>query len=183
MDVLLIRHGQTDGNRARRHQHPNTKLNEIGKVQVEQLLSVVVDFAPTHLITSTNLRAVETARAIADATGLIPDTQVLFEELHRPTEIIGRRFVGLETLKYIIGWFYGASYGDGETYVQFIERLLAARQYLESFPKDARIVVVSHSVLINFFVAYRSREKRMPLPQAAWRFLRILTHKNTGVTH
>lgn len=183
MEVFLIRHGETDGNRAWRHQHANTRLNEVGKVQVAKVLDAITTIEPTHLVTSTNLRAVETARAIAESTGLIPETSPLFEELRRPVEIIGRRFVGLETLKYITGWFYGASYGDGETHAQFIQRLWAARQYLESFPKDARVVVVSHSVFINFFVEYRCREKRMALPTALWRFLRIMTHKNTGVTH
>ncbi|MBY0310294.1 histidine phosphatase family protein [Patescibacteria group bacterium] len=183
MEIFLIRHGQTDGNRAWRHQHANTRLNDVGLAQVAKVLDAVAVIEPTHLVTSTNLRAVETARAIAESTGLIPETSPLFEELRRPTEIIGRRFIGLETFKYLTGWFYGASYGDGETYGQFIERLWASRQFLESYPKDARVVVVSHSVFINFFVEYRCRTKRMGLLQALWRFVRIMRHKNTGVTH
>lgn len=183
MDILLVRHGQTDGNRAWRHQHPNTRLNEVGKAQVEKLTAAVLEFAPTHLITSTNLRAVETARVLSEATGLTPATNNLFEELRRPSALMGHRFIGLTTLRYIVTWFYGKKHADGESYPEFIERLLSARAYLEALPPDARVVVVSHSVFINLFVEHRCRPKAIPLGRALFRFLRIMRHKNTGITH
>lgn len=183
MDILLIRHGQTDGNRAWRHQHPDTRLNEVGKEQVEKLTAAVLEFAPTHLITSTNLRAVETARVLAEATGLTPATSSLFEELRRPSALTGHRFIGLTTLRYLVTWFYGRKHADGESYPEFIERLLAAREYLETLPSDARVAVVSHSVFINLFVEHRCRPRAIPLARALLRFLRIMRHKNTGITH
>jgi broad specificity phosphatase PhoE len=183
MEILLIRHGQTDGNRAWRHQHPDTRLNEAGKEQVARLQEAVLDFAPTHLVTSTNLRAVETARVLALATGLTPATSHLFEELRRPAVLTGQRFIGLTTLRYLVTWFYGRKHGDGESYPEFITRLLEARAYLESLPIDARVVVVSHSVFINLFVEHRCRPKAIPLARALLRFLRIMRHKNTGITH
>jgi len=183
MEVFLIRHGQTDGNLAWRHQHANTRLNAAGKAQVEQLLTELEVMAPTHIVSSTNLRAVETTRAITEATGLIPDTSNLFEELRRPEHIIGRRFIGLETVRYILSWFYGAIFEDGESYSEFVDRLHAAQRYLEALPNDARVIVVSHSVFINMFVVHRCRKKPLSFPQAFWRFLRIMVHKNTGVTH
>jgi probable phosphoglycerate mutase len=183
MEILLIRHGQTDGNRAWRHQHPDTRLNEVGQAQVEKLTAAVLEFAPTHLITSTNLRAVETARVLAEATGLTPETSNLFEELRRPSFLIGHRFVGLTTIHYLWRWFYGARYEDGETYPEFIDRLLSARAYLETFPPDARVAVVSHSVFINLFLEHRCRPRAIPLWRAGLRFLRIMRHQNTGITH
>jgi broad specificity phosphatase PhoE len=183
MEVLFIRHGETDGNVAWRHQHENTRLSEVGKLQVARALSRVTDFAPTHLITSTNLRAVETARAIAIATGLIPDTNALFEELRRPAYMTGHRFISLTTVWYILTWFYGRQYRDGESYDMFVSRLTAARQYLESLPANARIIVVSHSVFINLFVAHRCRSGPLWLPVAVWQFLLIMLYKNTGVRH
>jgi broad specificity phosphatase PhoE len=182
MEVLFIRHGETDGNVAWRHQHPDTRLNSVGKEQVEHVVARVRAFAPTHLITSTNLRAVETARVIAEATGLIPDTSALFEELRRPTFLIGRRFIGFTTAWYILTWFYGRSHADGESHANFVARLLAARTHLESLPPQARVVVVSHSVFINLFVEHRCRTKSLSLLRAIWRFLHILLHKNTGQT-
>jgi len=183
MDILFIRHGETDGNRAWRHQHPDTRLNEVGKEQVARLAAAVADFRPTHLVTSTNLRAVETARVLAEATGITPATSDLFEELRRPSTLTGHRFIGITTVRYLITWFYGKKHGDGESYHEFIARLLKARSYLETLPPGARVAVVSHSVFINLFVEHRCRPTPLPLARALVRFLRIMRHKNTGITH
>lgn len=183
MEVFLIRHGETDGNLAWRHQHPDTQLNAKGKAQVARAVDVVMEFKPTHLFTSTNLRAVETARVLAEATDLIPTTSHLFEELRRPKRIFGLRFMSLATVNYIVGWFYGRHEEGGESYAMFIERLIAARRLLETLPEDARVVVVSHSVFINMFIEHRCREKRISLIKAAWRFVRVMRLKNTGVVH
>jgi broad specificity phosphatase PhoE len=91
MDLYLVRHGQTDGNVARRHQHPAIELNEQGKEQVKKVAKVIRHMKPTHLITSTNVRAVETARQIGLVTDLIPETYPAFEELKRPPFLIGER--------------------------------------------------------------------------------------------
>lgn len=183
MDVYLVRHGETDGNVAWRHQHPDTQLNERGKEQVAKAVAAILKLGPTHLLTSTNLRAVETARAIAMATDLTPATSHLFEELHRPTDLFGQRFTSLSTINYITKWFYGWKDGDGESYPELIQRITKARALLETLPHDARVVIVSHSVFINLFVEHRCREKPLSLPRAFVRFLRIMTHKNTGMTH
>lgn len=183
MDVFLIRHGETNGNLAWRHQHPDTQLNAKGKAQVARAVEVIAAFSPTHLFTSTNLRAVETARVLAEATDLIPTTSHLFEELRRPARIFGARFMSLATVSYIVGWFYGRNEDGGESYAAFTQRLIAARTLLETLPSDARVVVVSHSVFINMFIEHRCREKRISLIKAAWRFVRVMRLKNTGVVH
>lgn len=183
MDIYLIRHAETDGNRAWRHQHSDTSINGNGKAQLEKLVERVLALKPTHLITSTNLRAVQTAQAIALATDIVPVVLSDFEELRRPAFITGRRFIGLETLRYLFAWFYGKTFDDGESYPEFLHRLESARTYLESLPQDARVLVVSHSVFINMFVEHRCRPKPLSLAQAVWRFLKIVRHKNTGVTH
>jgi broad specificity phosphatase PhoE len=123
MDIYFIRHGQTDGNVARRHQHPDIDLNEMGKLQVARTAKLVKRLRPTHLITSTSKRAVETAQAIGLATDLIPETYPAFEELKRPTFLIGKRFHDSDSLKYIWGWFFGvkaAPMHDGESYADFL---------------------------------------------------------------
>ena len=58
MDVFFVRHGQTDGNIAQRYQHPDTRLNEVGKAQAEAIAGKIATLEPTHIITSTQLRAV-----------------------------------------------------------------------------------------------------------------------------
>ena len=64
MEVYFVRHGETDGNVARRHQHHDTALNEIGIEQAKKVASEITNLKPTHLITSTQLRAVQTTKII-----------------------------------------------------------------------------------------------------------------------
>ena len=77
MEVYLVRHGQTDGNVGRRHQHTSTKLNQLGRAQAARVAEQIVKLAPTHIITSTNMRAVETASIIGQACNLIPETRLV----------------------------------------------------------------------------------------------------------
>jgi broad specificity phosphatase PhoE len=186
MEVYLVRHGQTDGNVGRRHQHTSTKLNEKGQAQAALVAQKIVALNPAHLITSTNVRAIETARRIAEVTNLIPDTDPMFEELRQPQSMVGERLTGLHAINYMGKWFVGiktASMHDGETYAVFVSRLAKARAYLEELPADATVVIVSHSVFINFFIEHMVRPKRMGLTRAVGCLFRILTLKNSSITH
>ena len=184
MDVYFIRHGQTDGNVARRHQHHETELNEIGKAQIKQITPVIVNLKPTHLITSTQLRAVETTKIIlAGGLDLIPDTHNAFEELARPSNMVGQRYVGLGTLWYIWRWFIGKDKSGGEDYQMFLERIKLARTYLESFDPDGRVVVVSHAIFINVFLQHVCQDKKMSLWQGAVSVLKIFFMPNGTIVH
>lgn len=186
MEVYLVRHGQTDGNLGRRHQHTSTKLNETGKAQAAAVSEIIREIKPTHLITSTNVRAIETARRISEVTDLIPETYPAFEELHQSKSMVGERLTGLRAINYMALWFLGsrtASMHDGETYAAFVSRLARARTHLEELPSDARVVIVSHSVFINFFIEHMIRPKRMGLTRATLCLFRILTLKNSSITH
>jgi len=186
MDIYLVRHGQTAGNLARRHQHPNTPLTTAGEAQAARVATSLAQTDPTHLITSTHKRAVETACIVGTACQLIPKTYPAFQELHRPQYMIGTYLIGWTTIKYVLRWFYddaSASMHDGETYEALLVRLATARAYIEALPADARVVVVSHSVYINFFIAHCRHSKRMGLLRAVITFAKILLLKNSSVTH
>lgn len=184
MDVYFVRHGQTDGNAARRHQHHDTELNEIGQVQVTAVADMLTELNPTHLISSTQVRALQTARAIGIASSIIPETYPPFEELKQPEFLIGERLLGKVTLGYVIKWFMGnptAAMHDGESYEAFRARLSSARRHLEDLPPDAKVIVVSHTIFINFFIAHMTHPRRLGLIQAAMLFLRILRTKNASI--
>jgi broad specificity phosphatase PhoE len=186
MEVYLVRHGQTDGNVGHRHQHPNTDLNQKGIAQATAVAEQIAALKPTHLVTSTQVRALETARIVARVTGLIPESYPIFEELHQPAVLVGQRILSPHSAFTIIKWFFrikSAVMHDGETYAQFVTRISEARQFLETYPKDARIVVVSHSIFINFFAEYMRNPKRVNVIRAAIRFLHIMALKNTSITH
>ena len=185
MDVYFVRHGETDGNVARRHQHQDTELNELGKEQAQSLVDFVTNLKSTQVITSTNLRAVETTRIlISGCEDIIPITHSAFEEIKKPSWLIGNRYISFVTAWYIWRWFFGMNIkGDGEDYEGFLQRIIEARNYLENLPPDSRVIVVSHSVFINLFLEHLCSDKKISVWWAFVRLLKILLMKNAVVTH
>ncbi|MEZ4104433.1 MAG: histidine phosphatase family protein [Candidatus Paceibacterota bacterium] len=186
MDVYLIRHGETDGNVAKRHQHDETDINEIGTAQAKTLAKVIKKINPTHIVTSTNLRAVETAKIIIAncELDLIPETNNSFEEIRRPNWLIGSSHFSLLSARYMWHWFFDYKLkGEMETYTPFIDRIIKARQYLETFPEEAKVVVISHSVFINIFLEHLCTNKKMSFLRAIKRLWKVFKMPNTGIIH
>ncbi len=188
IDIYFIRHGETNGNVAKRNQPDATRLTERGTMQARAAGPVVAALKPTHLITSTQIRAVETTRLIEETVALIPETNGLFQELIRPDNINGHYHRSFKTIGYLVRWYFGRAGGDGdngegESYKAFRRRIKEAKQYLATFPPDSRIVVVSHSVFITLFVAHMCHEDRLSLLQAGRFLVKIFILKNTGTVH
>lgn len=183
MEVYLIRHGQTDDNIARRHQHIDADLNELGKKQIEEVAEAVAKLKPTHIITSTNLRAVESTRIIAShcANDIVPETNADFVEFKRPEKLVGKRFMSLYTVFYLWKWYLDIGIKREEGYGEFLARIIKARKYLETFPKGARVVVVSHSVFITLFLEHLCRDKKIGLLQAASALRRVFKTNNGSI--
>lgn len=188
MDIYLIRHGETEGNRTHRHQFPDAKLNELGHRQAAAVAGLVPAFGPTHLLTSTLTRARETAAAIAVTTKLEPAEHDVFVEIRRPAYIHGLRYWHLRSIWYLMRWFFsGKTYFDddarGESYCTLLARIESSKRLLETLPTDARVVVVSHSVFINFFVAHICSDKPISFFGAFLRLAKIIHLDNSSVTH
>jgi len=183
MDVYFVRHGQTNSNLAKRHQHVDTQLNETGIRQIEMIAPKVAALRPTHIISSTQVRAVESAKIIiAECDDLIPLNYSFFEEYRRPDSLVGHRYTNIKTLFFIWTWFFCKEKKDnGESYQDFISRAKEARQHLESLPEDSRVVVVSHAIFINIFLQHLCSEKPMNLFQAAKCLFNIYTMKNAKI--
>lgn len=186
MDIYLVRHGQTDGNVASRHQHVDTPLNEVGIAQAKAVAEVLLDYKPTHLMTSTHKRALTTASYIANSTGLIPDTSNDIVEILRPEYLVGERRSGWRMLTYMSLWYFGyrpASRHDGESYDELRERLKRAKHHLTTLPADARVVVVSHAAYIAFFLAHLNYDNALSVFGALRVFGRMLSVHNAQIIH
>lgn len=81
--LILVRHGETVHNVARIAQGWNdSALSDRGVRQVQQLAERVVDYSPNALFSSSLQRAMTTARAIADRTGLTIQPLDELREMH-----------------------------------------------------------------------------------------------------
>jgi 2,3-bisphosphoglycerate-dependent phosphoglycerate mutase len=185
MEIYLVRHGQTDGNLAMRHQSQQTTLTPLGRQQIAEAAAKVKEFQPTHLLSSTLIRTLESARIIGDACDLIPDTNEAFRELDRPRFLQGHFLKSLGSMWFYSLWYFGLTNHEkhgGESYRALRERVEKAKEVLAGYPHDARVVVVSHSVFINFFVAHACQKHALLPWQAAYRFIKVLTIKNGSIT-
>jgi 2,3-bisphosphoglycerate-dependent phosphoglycerate mutase len=80
MSIILVRHGATALNLARVLQPPDTPLNAGGFAQAEAVARELAALRPAALLSSDLPRALQTAKAIAQATGLpIATTELLRE--------------------------------------------------------------------------------------------------------
>ncbi len=185
MEIYLVRHGETGGNVARRHQSEETQLSFLGEQQVKDAAGIIKQYQPTHLITSNLVRTIETARIIGEACDLIPETSYKFVELVRPKHMYGHHHRSLKSVWFYFQWFLGKGSSiteGGESYQDLLQRLKLAKEHLAQYPKDARVVVVSHAVFINFFVAHMCREKALNPLAAALVFKKIITMPNANIT-
>lgn len=188
MEVYLVRHGQTNANRKHYHQRPDSSLNEKGHGEAEAVAKILSTFSPTHLISSPFFRTRQTAEYIKKETGLEPQMEEVFTEIHRPLDVYGKPYTSLASFWYFLRWLLSGNgtYKDeihGESYGAFLLRIGDARKLLESLPSDSCVVVVSHAFFINFFVHHICNEKPLPIWRASFRFLKILAIKNGSITH
>ncbi len=185
MQIHLVRHGETRENVARRHQPEDTPLTSNGIVQAKKVAKEIKEIKPTHLISSTLVRSIQTARIIGEECGMILETSSHFIELSRPEHLYGRRHASLFSIWFYVQWSLGRDTGSrdlSESYREVRDRIKKAQEYLASLPKDSRVVVVSHSVFISLFVAHLCRDKSLSLWQGIAVFRRMLTMPNAEIT-
>jgi probable phosphoglycerate mutase len=184
MDVYFVRHGETAGNRAMRLQSDKSDLTERGEAQALAVAKILKAVNPTHLISSTMVRALETTQLIEHEIDMIPETSTLFREIGRPRWLEGRLLFGPASLWYYTLWYFGLVNKEDETsesYLDVRNRIADARDFLMKYPNNARVVVVSHSVFITFFLAHVCRSRRLYPWEAVWHFIKIVKIKNGAI--
>jgi broad specificity phosphatase PhoE len=170
---------------AHRHQSLATPLTPHGRDQIKEAAVTLQSLKPTHLLTSSVLRAVESAKIIGEVLDMTPETTELLKELERPVFLNGNFHNSLGSLWFYSLWYFGLSNHErhgGESYKDLRQRIKATQALLATYPSDAKIVVVSHSVFINFFLAHMCYEKRLGLVAALLRFFKVLSIKNASIT-
>ena len=159
--LILVRHGESEGNRDRifatsPHDLP---LTELGYQQA--LLAarrIASSFAPKRVITSAFVRASETARVIAGALGVPLEVELDLHErevgVHR-----GRSYDSfLEVADYdtLRPWAWKPE--GGESYEEVQARVSPILDRLAHRYHDEDIVVVSHGGVMTALWAYAARD-------------------------
>lgn len=146
MTILLIRHGETALNASRVLQPPDTPLSERGLAQAQAVAARVAKLGAVGILSSDMPRALMTAQAISQTTGLPIRTTTLLHERNFG-DLRGRAYDSLDHDP------IHAEEGppNGESMTQFRERvarafdeILAMRRTLEG-----NLVVVSHGLVIR----------------------------------
>ncbi len=139
--VLLVRHGQSAWNGVRYIGWSDVPLDEIGHAQARSLASLLSAEPIDTLYSSPLLRALQTARPLADALGLVP------------VELPGLREIGLGDLEgrpreagvRLLRRDPHEAFPGGESIGQAFARALGVRDRLAGdLARGRRVVVVGH---------------------------------------
>jgi 2,3-bisphosphoglycerate-dependent phosphoglycerate mutase len=171
MTILLVRHGETDGNAARILQRPDMPLNERGMRQAEQLALRLVAHGFVHILCSDLLRARMTAAPLAARSGIAIEESPLLQE---------RNFGDLRGMPYsaLAEDPFGPDVAppNGEDWPTFHARVADAFDFIVSRRRSVNgtLVVVTHGLVCRALV-----ERHALLPEGVAAPERF---ENTSVT-
>jgi broad specificity phosphatase PhoE len=149
MTILLVRHGETDGNAARVLQRPDVPLNDRGLCQAEQLALRLSARGFARILCSDLLRARMTAAPLAARSGIAIEESPLLQE---------RNFGDLRGMAYAAlpedPFGPDVTPPNGEDWPTFHARVADAFAFIVSRRQDVNgtLVVVTHGLVCRALV-------------------------------
>ena len=159
MTILLVRHGETDGNAGRVLQRPDVPLNERGMHQAERVARRLAADGFVHILCSDLLRARMTAAPLAVLSGIKIEENSLLQE---------RNFGDLRGMPYaeLPEDPFGPNFAppNGEDWPTFHARVAEAFSLIVSRRRGANgtLVVMTHGLVLRALV-----ERHAQLPEGA----------------
>ncbi len=158
--VYLVRHGESESNRAQIALGPVAKLTEQGAKEAEVVAGRIERIGVQALIASPYPRTHSTAQAISDRIGLPVELNELFIEWERQSSRLGKSWRDPEVQQMDSELFNGYAksddhvHSDEEPFSKLRTRGLAALELLKNHPAE-KICVVSHGIFMRvlFFLA------------------------------
>jgi broad specificity phosphatase PhoE len=147
MPIILVRHGETALNAARVLQPADTPLSERGLRQAQAVAMRLVSAGATSILSSDLPRAMQTARAIAAATGVSVSNSALLQERNFG-DLRGRAYDDLDFDPLAMQEAPPA----GESVAQFeqrVTRALALACEHAAAESDGNLIVVTHGLVIR----------------------------------
>ena len=145
--ILLARHGESDWNRSQRWQgFADRPLTDLGRRQAAELAARLEETELDTIYSSDLQRARETAEVVARSKGLeVHATPDLREVDVGSWSGLTRAEAEAQFPEAYVRWLRGGEgWGDGETYEQMSERVVAAVQRIAALHDDGRVLVVAH---------------------------------------
>lgn len=159
--LVLVRHGETAGNRGRRFQTYDTPLSEIGRAQAARVAERLAGGPRIHaLYTSDLARALETASIIGNRAGLAPISSPALRELD-VGDWKGRLHAEMEAAcpGGFEGWIAGGGAPrlpgpEGEGLGDAVERAVPCLEAVAARHRGERVVLVSHGLTLGILLAH-----------------------------
>ncbi|UCG22695.1 MAG: histidine phosphatase family protein [Chloroflexota bacterium] len=156
-NILLVRHGQTDWNLARRAQgHIDIPLNDAGRWQSERLASRLASSTIDAIYSSDLRRASETAAILGQALNLTPNLDAAFRERNGGIfqgltgEELARRYPdAVRAFKK-----HGQTPPGGESNLDLARRAAPALERLADGHRGQTIILVTHGGTLRVLIAY-----------------------------
>jgi 2,3-bisphosphoglycerate-dependent phosphoglycerate mutase len=149
MKILLVRHGETDGNAARILQRPDVPLNNRGMRQAERLALRLSDHGFVHILCSDLLRAQMTAAPLATRSGIAVEENPLLQERNFG-DLRGLPYAGLSEDP------FGPNFAppNGEDWPTFHARVADAFDFIVKRRRNVKgtVVVVTHGLVCRALV-------------------------------
>jgi probable phosphoglycerate mutase len=146
MSIYLIRHGQTNGNRDRIVQTPDTPLSGLGHQQAKQLSQTFQHITVQNIICSDYIRTQQTAAPIRAMKQSAFSLQPLLRERNFG-DLRGRTYEDIDAD------FFAESYAppNGETHQQFAERVNLAWEFVLSTYQNSAgsLIVMTHGLVLR----------------------------------
>jgi broad specificity phosphatase PhoE len=180
--VILVRHGQSQGNAERRFGgHTPTPLSRLGHAQAEATARALAAEGVTAIYSSDLLRAVQTAEPLARATGLRVENTSAFRE--RSVGIMeGLTFEDAaaahpEEYAALVRRDFEHVLAGGESYRQLLDRASARLDRAIEQNPAGRIALFSHTGTICILVLHLLGALDAPTLKPVW-----ISSSNCGVT-
>ena len=172
--LLLVRHGQTDGNAQGRTQgRRDVPLNAHGRQQAASVGALVVPMLPVAVYSSTASRARETAAAIAGPLDLeVGVDERLSEVDHGLLDGMTGEEMREQYSDFIRRWRdenpTDIPIPGGESLGQAQQRMVAAIESIRTAHRGEVVAVVSHNLALHTLICHA-----LGVPLRAWRTFRI----------
>lgn len=183
--IYLVRHGESQANLERRHGTAETPLTELGHQQASFIAERVSKLPVQKIISSTMIRARQTAEIISEKIKQPIVRSDLFVETRGPTGCEGTLYDDPKTLEAFrtLGLNYGQpsfELDGAEVFQDHTKRAQDALSFLAQQEED-HIVVVTHSLFLRVMVAHVLLGPT-PTPREVQRIMGGLKTRNTGLT-